>query len=28
LAQAIAPKLEAFEAYLDAQLTTPAVAKV
>jgi len=28
LAEAIAPKLEAFEAYLDAQLTTPAVAKV
>src|SRR5467141_4544572 len=28
LAEAIAPKLEAFEAYLDAQLATPAVAKV
>src|SRR5712675_844773 len=28
LTEAIAPKLEAFEAYLDAQLTTPAVAKV
>ncbi len=28
LAEAIAPKLEAFEAYLDAQITTPAVAKV
>ena len=27
LTQAIAPKLEAFEAYLDAQLATPAVAQ-